>query len=153
TTPVLGTLRVQLTNAEIAHRLASRKIEHTQIGSGTIGISLQPAAINAIAALGGGQIGSLHARGAIVPSTPRWQDMPVHGELHAHGANIELLSLYVPQIDRAVGEIDVDAKVTGTVGTPELSGLFKVSNGAINVFQINLALTNVNAEAHLSQSG
>ena len=36
TTPVLGSLRAQLANAEIAHRLASKKIEHTRIGSGTL---------------------------------------------------------------------------------------------------------------------
>ena len=32
--PVTGTLRAELSNAELIHKLASRKLEHTTIGSG-----------------------------------------------------------------------------------------------------------------------
>ena len=35
--PTVGTLRAQLTDAEIAHRLASKKVSRTRIGSGTAG--------------------------------------------------------------------------------------------------------------------
>ena len=152
-TPLQGTVRVQLANAEIAHRLASKKVQHTLIGSGTLSIAATPTLINAQAALGGGQVGSLQAKLDIQRSTPRWQDFPLSGELHAHGADIELASLYVPQIDRASGEINVDAQLAGTVGTPDLSGLFKVSDGEIDVYQINLALKQVNAEARLTRAG
>ncbi len=34
--------------------------------------------------------------------------MPLSGELHAHTAELSLISLYVPDIDRAAGELDVD---------------------------------------------
>jgi translocation and assembly module TamB len=153
TTPLQGTVRVQLTDAEIAHRLASKKIERTLIGSGTVSVAATPTLINAQAMLGGGQVGTLKAQLDIQRSTPRWQDFPLSGELHAHGADIELVSLYVPQIDRASGEINVDAQLAGTVGMPQLAGLFKVSDGEIDVYQINLALKQVNAEARLTQAG
>ena len=34
--------------------------------------------------------------------------MPLSGELHAHTAELGLISLYVPDIDRAAGELDAD---------------------------------------------
>ncbi|HVH82828.1 MAG TPA: hypothetical protein VM713_00790, partial [Steroidobacteraceae bacterium] len=41
-TPSTGTLRAQLTDAVLSHRLLSKRIEHTRIGSGTVTASATP---------------------------------------------------------------------------------------------------------------
>ena len=44
-------------------------------------------------------------------STQRWQDMPVTGELHVQTAELGLITLYVPEIDRVSGKL-----VDGSLG-------------------------------------
>ena len=79
--------------------------------------------------------------------------MPLSGELHAQSAEVSLISLYEPDIDRAAGHFNADVQVAGTVGTPRLIGLLKVSDGEIDVYQVNLALRALNLEARLSDKG
>jgi translocation and assembly module TamB len=153
TVPTVGTLRARLEDAVIAHRLASKKIERTRIGSGTVSVDATATAVNAELSLGEGQVGTMAAQLAIQRSTPRWQDMPVSGELHAHSANCDLISLYVPQIDRAAGQISADVGVSGTLGAPRLSGLLKISDGEIDAYQVNLALRQIALEARLGDAG
>lgn len=151
--PVQGTLRATLANAEIAHRLASRKIEHTRIGSGTMSVLLTPTEISAQADLGDGQVGTMHAKALVQRTTPDWQNMPVTAELHAQSAEVDLVSLYVPDIDRAAGHFNADVAVAGTIGAPQLSGLIKVSGGELDVYRVNLAMRAIALEARLADSG
>ncbi len=151
--PTVGALRARLEDAVIAHRLASKKIERTKIGSGTVSIDATPATVNAQLNLGDGQVGTMTAKLIIQRTTPRWQDMPVNGELHAHSADCDLISLYVPQIDRAAGQFTADIGVAGTIGGPRLSGFIRVTEGEIDAYQVNLALRQIAMEARLSDSG
>ena len=148
-----GTLKAQLTDAEIAHRLASKKIEHTRIGSGTLAIQLGAQVITAQADLGDGQVGTLHAAFTAQRTTPAWLDMPLSGEIQAQSADVDLVSLYVPDIDRAAGHFNADIQVAGTLGAPRLGGVVKVSDGEIDVYQVNLALRAIALEAQLSDAG
>jgi translocation and assembly module TamB len=148
-----GHAAARLEDAEIAHRLASKKIARTRIGSGNVSVIATPAVVDAQFDLGDGQVGTMTAKLEIQRSTPRWQDMPVNGELHAHSADCGLVSLYVPEIDRAAGQFSADVGVTGTVGAPRLSGLVKVTGGEIDAYQVNLALRQIAMEAKLGDSG
>ncbi len=162
-TPVMGTLRADLTDAEIAHKLASHRIEHTRIGSGTVTLSATPTLVSAEVDLGNGEVGTIHGRVEAQRVTPRgtsppealahWQDMPLSGELHAQTAELGLVSLYVPDIDRAAGHLKADIQLTGTAGTPRLAGQVKISDGEIDVYQVNLALRQVQLDARLSDAG
>ena len=151
--PIQGTLRGQLANAEIEHRLASRKEEHTRIGSGTINASATPALISAQLSLGDTTAGTIRGALQIQRTTARWQDMPLGGELHAHTSELGLISLYAPDIDRASGALDADVLLAGTVGAPSFSGLIKVTNGEIDVYQVNLSLRQTTLAARLSNTG
>ncbi|HTT43101.1 MAG TPA: translocation/assembly module TamB domain-containing protein [Steroidobacteraceae bacterium] len=153
TTPLQGTLRAQLSDAVIAHRLASRKIEHTRIGSGNADLVLGPQLATLQADLGDGQVGTLHGTLNVRRSTASWLDMPISGELHAQSAEMGLLSLYVSEIDRAAGHFNADLGIGGTLGGPTFNGLLKVSEGEIDVYQVNLALRAINLESHLSEGG
>ena len=153
TTPVLGTLHAQLTDAEVDHRLASHKIEHTRIGSGTITATATPALISAQLALGGSEAGTIQGKLEVQRTTEVWQQMPVAGELRARTSELNLVSLYFPDIDRASGGLDADVQLSGTLGTPKLAGVLKVSNGEIAVYQVNLALSQIALEARLGDAG
>ena len=150
---ILGTLKTELADAEIAHRLASKKIEHTRIGSGSLSVQLGAQVITAQADLGNGQVGTMHAAFSAQRTTPAWLDMPLTGEIHAQSADVDLVSLYIPDIDRAAGHFNADIQVAGTLGAPRLSGAVKVSDGEIDVYQVNLALRAIALEAQLSDAG
>jgi hypothetical protein len=81
TTPLLGSLRAQLANAEIAHRLASKKVEHTRIGSGTFSVTLAPTTISTQSDIDGGEVGTLHGAFTAQRTTPEWQNIE-RGLLH-----------------------------------------------------------------------
>jgi translocation and assembly module TamB len=152
-TVVQGTLRAQLTDAQIDHKVANHKIEHTRFGSGTITAVATPALISAQADIGDTGVGTIHGQLHIQRSAAAWQDMPLTGELHAHTAELGIVSLYVPDIDRAAGGLDVDLSATGTVGAPTLSGVVKVTNGEIDLYQVNLSLREIGLQARIGDSG
>src|SRR5260370_20149807 len=79
--------------------------------------------------------------------------MPLSGELHAQTAELGLISLYEPDVDRAAGHFNADIQVAGTAGTPRLSGVVKVSDGEIDVYQVNLGLRQVQLDARVSDAG
>jgi translocation and assembly module TamB len=151
--PLQGSVRASLAGAEIAHRLASKRIEHTRIGSGTVGVNLTPTEITAQANLGDGQVGTLQAKGVVQRTVPEWQNMPVSAELHAQSAGLDLVSLYVPAIDRAAGHFNADVQIAGTIGAPELSGLIKVTDGELDVYQVNLSMRAIALQARVGGAG
>jgi len=151
--PIQGTVRAELANAQINHKLASHKIEHTRIGSGTVNVTATPTLINARADVGDGQVGTLHARLDVQRNAAAWPDMPVSGELHIQGDESGLVSLYVPDIDRAAGHFSADAQVAGTLGAPRLAGSVRLTDGSIDVYQVNLSMREVTMEARLGEGG
>ena len=163
TAPAQGTLNAQLSDAAINHRLASHKIDHTRIGSGTVTAIATPTLISAQADLGEGGIGTIRGRLEVQRTTPpgaspgapigHWQDMPLSGELRAQTSDLDLITLYVSDIDRAAGGLDADIQVSGTLGAPRLAGLIKVDHGEIDVYQVNLGLRQITLQARLSDGG
>jgi len=151
--PLQGLLTAELANAEILHQLVSHKVEHTRIGSGTVQLSAMPELISARADLGDGTVGTLHGTLELQRDTARWQDMPLSGELHAQTAEANLVTLYLPDIDRAVGHLGADIHLAGTAGAPRLTGLVKISDGELDVYQINLSLRQIALQAQLFDTG
>lgn len=151
--PVTGTLHAQLADAVLSHQLVSKKIEHTRIGAGTVAISATPALISAAAVLENGDVGTIRARLDAQRGNLAWQNMPLTGALHAQTADLELLSLYFPDIDRAAGELTADVNVGGTLGAPLLNGVVKLAAGELDLYQVNLGLRQVGFEAHFTDRG
>src|SRR6266478_7043429 len=53
----------------------------------------------------------------------------------------------------SAGHFNADVRLAGTAGMPQLSGAVKVSDGEIDVYQVNLALRQVQLDARLSDAG
>lgn len=151
--PVQGTVRAELTNAQLSHSLLSGRVEHTSIGSGTINCTASRNAISAAAYLQDGQIGTLRAKLVAQRGAARWQDMPVEGELHAQTTQLALASLYLPDIDQASGRLTADAQISGTFGTPFLGGQLQIADGQVDLYQVNLRPRGLNLTAHFTDDG
>jgi len=152
-TPTRGTLRVELSDATLSRKLESGRVDHTSIGSGVLTAAATGDSIDAQASLKSGQIGTLEGTLKVERNAQRWQDMPVSGELRAQTSKVDLVSVYVPDIDRAAGELTADARVAGTVGEPRLSGTLSLANGEVDFYQTNLRLRQVGLTAKLTDDG
>jgi translocation and assembly module TamB len=151
--PVQGTARLELTNAQLSHKLVSHRVEHTTLGSGTVSITATRTTVNADAKLADGEVGTISANFQAQRGAPQWQNIPVRAEIHAHTAELNLISLYMPDIDRAAGDLTVDAHIAGTLGTPLLDGSVKIAKGEVDFYQVNLGLRELGMEARLTDNG
>ena len=151
--PTQGVLRIELHDAVLSRRLVSGRVERTSIGSGVLTATANTDSIDARASLTSGEIGTLEGTLKIGRGAQRWQDMPVAGELRAQTSKLDLISVYVPDIDRAAGNLTADARIAGTVGEPQLSGNIRVSKGEVDFYQTNLRLRQIGLTAQLTDDG
>jgi translocation and assembly module TamB len=151
--PPQGSVRIDLTDAQLSHKLSSGRIDHSKIGSGFITLNASRSAVSGEVGLESGDVGTI--RGTLIAqrNTDNWQAMPVQGEIHAHTDQLGLITLYVPDIDRAAGHLDGDMKVAGTLGTPLVDGDLRISDGEIDYYQVNLGLRQLAFDAKLTDNG
>jgi translocation and assembly module TamB len=151
--PVQGNLRADLMDAAISHKLASGRTERITFGSGLVILNASDSTIDAAVTLDAGQIGTIKAKVEAQRSTARWEDMPIAGELHVQTAELGLITLYVPDIDRVAGQLVTDLSVAGTVGTPLLDGMLKLTDAELDLYQVNMAMRAAQLEARLARNG
>ena len=151
--PVQGNLRADLIDAAITHKLASGRTEHITFGTGLVTLKATENVADASVSLDAGQTGTIKARLEAQRTAPEWQDMPVAGELHVETAELGLITLYVPDIDRVSGKLVTDLSVSGTLGTPLLDGKLMLSDAELDLYQVNLAMRGTQLEARLAQNG
>jgi translocation and assembly module TamB len=151
--PLEGNVRLDLIDAHLIHRLSSGKVENTTLGSGLVTLNATRALLSADVALDAGEIGTIKGSLTAQRTSEDWMQMPVRGELHAHTGNLGLVTLYVPELDRAAGTLNVDVDFKGTLGSPRVDGTLTVANGEIDFYQVNLALRQVGFKARLSDNG
>jgi translocation and assembly module TamB len=151
--PPQGTVRIDLTDAELSHKLSSGRIDHSKIGSGFITVNANRAALSGEVRLESGDVGTIKGTLVAQRTADNWQAMPVQGELHAHTDQLGLVTLYVPDIDRASGHLDGDMKIAGTLGTPLVDGNLKISDGEIDYYQVNMGLRQLAFDAKLTDNG
>jgi translocation and assembly module TamB len=151
--PMQGSLRAELADAQLSHRLSSGRIDHTKIGSGLITLSANRSTISGDVGLESGDVGTIKGTLVAQRGSETWQAIPVQGELHAHTDELGLITLYIPDIDRAAGHLDADMKIAGTLGTPLMNGHLKISDGEIDYYQVNLGLRQLAFNAVLTDNG
>ena len=151
--PVQGSVRIDLTDAQLAHKLSSGRIDHSKIGSGFITLSANRPTLSVAVGLESGEVGTIRGNVVAQRAAGPWQAMPVQGELHAHTDQLGLVTLYVPEIDRASGQLDGDMKIAGTLGTPLIDGTLKISSGEIDYYQVNMGLRQLAFAAKLTDNG
>jgi translocation and assembly module TamB len=151
--PPVGTLRADLTGAQLRHRRNNGKEDLVKLGSGLVTATATPGTLEARLQLDAGATGRIEGNALAQRDAGRFADMPLRADLRATTDAIGLLNLYVPEIDRSAGVLTVDLAIGGTLGTPLLNGVLKLADGELDLYQINLALRAANLEARLIDNG
>ena len=68
---------------------------------------------------------------------------PIEGSLNAQIDDIEVIAVFLPDIEKAAGEISADVEVGGTLGAPLFSGRAALERGALVYFPLGLALDSI----------
>jgi len=66
-----------------------------------------------------------------VAAVENGRDAPVSGRLRAELADLDVLTLLIPAIDRMSGRLKADLSLAGTVGDPGLEGTIELADGAL----------------------
>lgn len=147
--PWTGTLRVGLTQAQLAHRRRSGRVDLVTLGSGAMTVNADADTIVAALELDARETGSIRGELSATRTAVAWRDYPLRGTLRVETDELGLVGLYVPEIDRAAGNLAVDVVTGGTLGSPLVSGVLKLRDAELDLYQVNLALRDLDASARL----
>lgn len=150
---IVGALRAELIDALLRHRRSNGREDLVRLGSGQITATAEPDSIEAHLQLDAGATGRIEGHASVQRSAAELVDMPLRASLMARTDAIGLLNLYIPEIDRSAGRLAIDAVIGGKVGTPLLNGVFKLEDGELDLYNVNLALRAANLEARLIDNG
>jgi translocation and assembly module TamB len=151
--PPLGTLRVELNEAALRWQRGGAKEDLITLGTGLLTAESTPTGIDAALQLAAGDRGSVNGTLQATHAAAGWSAMPLRATLKADSTALVLLHLYVPEIDRAAGDLSLDLVIGGTVGAPLVNGVARLARGELDFYQVNLALRDVTAEARLIDNG
>ena len=150
--PVEGTLAARLAGAQLRHRLAGGKIEITTLGDGDVQATATPASVTAQLNLDAGAQGSIKGQLHATRDGRAWRELPVNGSIALQTAQLGFVPLYVPQVDRAAGRLVANLDIAGTIGAPLLSGALSLTDGELDLYQINMAMRQAGFKATLQSN-
>jgi translocation and assembly module TamB len=147
--PFTGEARVDLADAAIRHKLASGRTDVINFGSGFVTLKAEPSQLLAELRLDAAQRGLIAGRLRAERHDGDLLDSPMRGQLQMATGELGFVTLYVPAIDRAAGHFDANLSFEGTLGEPRASGVIKLSNAEMDLYQMNLALRALEMEARI----
>jgi translocation and assembly module TamB len=147
--PFVGEARVDLVDAAIKHRLASGRTDLINFGSGIFTMKAEPTQLTAELRLDAAERGVISGRVRAERSAADLMASPMRGSLQMATAELGFVTLYLPAIDRAAGRFDANLSFDGTLGQPRASGVIKLANAEVDLYQLNLALRALEMEARI----
>jgi translocation and assembly module TamB len=151
--PLLGTARAELSDAQLRRRRANGREDVIPLGSGRFTAEASAETVVAELDLDAGAAGRIRASANAQRTTDDFAAMPLRASLRATTGALGIINLWVPEIDRAAGRLELDLAVGGTLGAPSINGIARVENGELDLYQINLALRETQMEARLLDNG
>jgi translocation and assembly module TamB len=151
--PAQGELDVTLAGAEMLRQTPDGRLETTKLGSGTLAMNATAERVEGRLSLDAGAAGSIKGRIVAQRTAAAWRSSPLTGTLTARTSLQAWEPLYAGQVDRASGEASAILTVGGTLGTPHLSGMLKVLDGAFDLYQYNLEVRDASLQARLLDDG
>jgi translocation and assembly module TamB len=147
--PFTGEMRVDLADAAIRHRLASGRTDVITFGSGFVTMKADPAQLAAELRLDAAQRGVISGRLRADRVGDDLMASRMRGQLQMATGELGFLTLYLPAIDRAAGRFDANLSFDGTLREPRASGVIKLSNGELDLYQMNLRMRALDMEARI----
>ena len=145
----VGDARVDLVDAAIRHKLASGRTDVITFGSGFVTLKAEPDHMNAELRLDAATRGLIAGRMRAERNSGDMMNWPMRGQLQMATGELGFITLYVPDIDRASGHFDANLDFSGTLGAPSASGVIKLSRAELDLYQLNLALRELEMEARI----
>jgi translocation and assembly module TamB len=147
--PFVGDARLDLVDAAIKHKLASGRTDVITFGSGFVTLKADAAQVNAELRLDAAERGLIAGRMRADRVTADMMASPMRGQLQVKTSELGFLTLYFPAVDRASGHFDANMSFAGTIGTPNASGVIKLSGAELDLYQLNLRLRALEMEARI----
>ncbi|MBK7251424.1 MAG: translocation/assembly module TamB domain-containing protein [Gammaproteobacteria bacterium] len=147
--PWQGSLRASLSDARLSHKLRSGRTDVIRLGSGALSVDAQAEAITATLDLDARETGTIRGELTARRSSAAWQSYSLRGSLRASTGELGFLGLYFPEIDRAAGRLDADLVLGGALGEPLVSGVLRLKDAEVDLYQVNLALREIDLSARL----
>ena len=147
-----GSVRGQLMQALLRHRLSNGREETMSIGSGSVSADATATDFTLQVALDAGAQGNIHSEIKGERNTADWHDYPIRGRLDARTDALSLLDVYVGGIDKATGQLSTRVDIKGTLGSPELAGELQLRDASIDIYQVNLALRELSFDARFDRT-
>jgi translocation and assembly module TamB len=147
--PFVGDARVDLVDAAIKHKLASGRTDIINFGSGVLTLKAEPAQLSGELRLDAAQRGLISGRLRAERGDAGLMASPMRGSLQMATGELGFLTLYLPAIDRAAGRFDANLSFDGTLGKPRASGVIKLADAEVDLYQLNLALRALQMEARI----
>jgi translocation and assembly module TamB len=148
--PPVGTVRGQLQQAQLRHRLTNGRDERMSLGSGSVTANATATGFTMQVGLDAGASGSIKGELAGDRNAGPWQDFPVRGTLDASTDGLGLLDIYFGGIDKATGRLATKVSIGGTLGAPTLQGLLQLRDASIDIYQVNLAMRELSLDANFN---
>ena len=145
----IGEARADLVDASIKHKLASGRTDVISFGSGFVTLVADPARVSGELRLDAAARGLIFGRMRADRTADVYANWPLRGQLQMATGELGFITLYVPDIDRASGHFDANLSFEGTLGSPVATGVIKLSNAELDLYQLNLAMRAVEAEARI----
>lgn len=142
-------LTARLTDALLRHREPNGREQQVKLGTGSVEGSLAGDAFALRVGLDAGDsgrlVGQIEGRRGAAP----WTSWPTRGTVELATDALGLVDLFVTDIDRAAGRLNAHVDVSGTLGAPRLAGTLQVRGGELDIYQVNLAIRDLDFDARL----
>lgn len=150
--PLLGKARADFSQARLRWQRVGGKTDLIPLGSGVLNLEATPAGLAGELRVSAGDAGIVEGQLRSTRLAGEWRDSPVHGNIRLDSNALALIHLYVPEIDRAAGHIHADLELSGTLGAPLVNGALRFDDGELDLYQVNLALRRISAEARMTDN-
>lgn len=151
-TPVQGSLHAELTGAQLRRERSNSRQDVIRLGSGTVDISANLAALRASLKLDAQDRGSISGDLTAQRAGYAVRDMPLRASLKASTRELDFINIYVPEVDRAAGKLLVDVALGGTLGQPTFGGVLQLADGELDLYPINLQLRKAAFQARVNDN-
>ncbi|MEO7775250.1 MAG: translocation/assembly module TamB domain-containing protein [Steroidobacteraceae bacterium] len=146
----IGTLRADLQEAQLRHRLSNGREEKFAFGTGVVEVHATADTVDAEVGLDARASGRIAGRLHTQRIGSDWREFPIDGKLDLETDGLGLVDVYFAEIDRAAGRLTTRLNISGTLGNPQLQGELKLTGGEVDMYQVNLALRAVELDARFS---
>ena len=151
--PVLGKARMDFSQARLRWTRIGAKEDLIPLGSGVVNLEATANGLVGDLRVSAGEAGVVEGQLRSTRTSGDWRDSPLRANLRLDSNALAFVHLYVPEIDRAAGRLRAEFDVGGTLGAPRFNGSVRMEDGELDLYQVNLALRRVTAEARMVDNG